>query len=80
MVAGQVGEAMAVAVVPVAMEQNTDTDPVVILHPCTVDGHAVDLLPSHQHAINSHVQVLCFGFLEVIYTFTYFQFRFLDYI
>ena len=65
MVAGQVGEAMAVAVVPVVAEQNTDTDLVLILDQGMADVLAVDLPPRHHHAIFEHVQVLPFNFLEV---------------
>ena len=79
MVAGQVGEAIVLAVNPVARDINTDTEPVLILHPVTVDCHAVDLFPSHHYAMNSRVKVSCFSFLKLIYTFTYFQFRFYRY-
>ena len=71
MVAGQAGEAMTVAVFPVVGVRNPDTDHVVILHHRTTAVHALDILLRHQHAISSRVQVLCFGFLEVIYTFTH---------
>ena len=70
--AGQAGEAMVVVVVPVTGEQNTDTDPVIVLHHRTTDVHAVDLLPSIHHSIHRRVRlVLQFSFLDYIYIYIY---------
>ena len=66
MVAGQVGETISVAVVPVVRGRNTDTDLAPILHQSTAGIPAQDLRLRHQHAINRHAQVLCFN-LDGIY-------------
>ena len=54
---GQVGEAMAVAVVLVVRAQNTEAELVLILHHSMADAIALDLLLSHRHATHGPAQV-----------------------
>ena len=58
MVAGQVGEVMAVAVVHVAPARNTEEDLVLILDHRTEDVIALDLLLKQEHATYRPVQVI----------------------
>ncbi len=69
MVAGQVGEAMTVAVVPVVLARNIEADLVLILDREMADVIALDLLLKEQNAIYRHVRVLRFNFLNNIHTY-----------